>query len=333
MPNRRAISYLMQPKLSIALFLGDGKYCLTAGNDRSVRLWNPSRLDPAYAANPISDPTDVPVSFLPRALPIQMYPVRHNVSALAVDSQSKFLVIGSDKAAHLIDTVTAQTLRQWHGHTAVIQSVDVLSSPTRGVELVATSSYDATVCLWDGRTNNFKPIQTLKDAKDSVSVVKIIQESSTILTASVDGCLRTYDVRKGQVLTDDFHSPITDIAISALGARTAVSCLDGGIRIARNETTATVSEPTVCRRHHKAGRYGLRCCFVSRDWLLATGSEDGRVVFYDTYQATPVAELLGHTAPTCSVDSFGGVVVTASYDGNCIVWANRMDQMGSNDTG
>jgi mitogen-activated protein kinase organizer 1 len=261
-----------------------------------------------------------------------MYPVRHNIAALAIDSQSKFLVIGSDNSAHLIDTVTAQTLRQWHGHTSTIQSVDVLSSPTRGVELVATSSYDASVCLWDGRTNNHKPIQKLKDAKDSVSVVKINQEGSTIDTASVDGCLRTYDVRNGQVLTDDYHSPITDIAISAVGARTAVSCLDGGIRIARNESTATVSQPTVCRSHHKAGRYGLRCCFVARDSLLATGSEDGRVVLYDSYQASPVGELLGHTAPTCSVASFGEVVVTASYDGNCIVWANNIDHMRWNDT-
>jgi mitogen-activated protein kinase organizer 1 len=262
-----------------------------------------------------------------------MYPVRHNVGALAVDSQSKFLVVGSDKAAHLIDTVTAQTIRQWHGHTAVIQSVDVLSSPTRGVELVATSSYDASVCLWDGRTNNHKPIQTLKDAKDSVSVVKINPAGSAILTASVDGCLRIYDVRNGQVVTDDFHSPITDIAISALGSRTAVSCLDGGIRITRNDSTsAIVSLPTICRGRHKAGRYGLRCCYVARDSLLATGSEDGRVVLYDSYQATPIAELLGHTAPTCSVAAFGEVVVTASYDGNCIVWANNIDHMRWNDT-
>lgn len=291
-----------------------------------MRLWNPSRLDPAYTANPVSDPYDVPVSQLPQALPIQMYPIRHAATALAVDALSKNLIIASDKTALQIDAVTAKTIRQWHGHTAAIESVDIISSPNRGVELVATSSYDATVCLWDGRTNVNKPIQTLKGAKDSVSVVKLIYGSS-IVTASIDGCLRTYDVRNGKIVTENVHSPITDIAFSSLGARTAVNCLDGGIRVLRDEGVSAPSQPVICRGHHKAGRFGLQCCFAANDSLIATGSEDGRVVVYDSYHARPVCEFLGHTAPTCSIAARGSVVVSASYDGNCIVWADKVDHM------
>lgn len=259
-----------------------------------------------------------------------MYPLRHVATALAVDALSKFLIIGSDKAALQIDAVTSKTIRQWHGHTAAIQSVDIISSPTRGVELVATASYDATVCLWDGRTNSTKPIQSLKDAKDSVSVVKLIHGSS-IVTASIDGCLRTYDIRNGQIITENVNSPITDVAFSSLGARRALNCLDGGLRVLRDDGVSASSDPLTCRNSHKAGRFGLQCCFAASDALIATGSEDGRVVFYDSYHATPVCEFNGHSAPTCSIASYDSVVVSASYDGNCIVWADKIDHMRWND--
>ena len=32
-------------------FSHDGKYCISAGQDRTVRLFNPTRIDPAYVPN------------------------------------------------------------------------------------------------------------------------------------------------------------------------------------------------------------------------------------------------------------------------------------------
>jgi hypothetical protein len=44
------------------------------------------------------------------------------------------------------------------------------------------------------------PIQVLEDAKDSVTAVQI--KNYEIITGSVDGKLRTYDLRAGQLSTD-----------------------------------------------------------------------------------------------------------------------------------
>jgi mitogen-activated protein kinase organizer 1 len=325
---------------------------LTAGRDRSVRLWNPSRLDPAFPPPPFIElyGQDLPVSSLPRALPIQTYEdgIRHDPTALAVDDDSTRLLVASGKTAVLLDSVTAKVLRQWHGHTAVINSVAITA------DVLATASYDATVCLWDGRSNSHRPIQTLKEAKDSVTAVHILQCS--IRTASVDGCVRTYDIRKGVLQCDDCHSPITSLAHSGSEHERpylAISCLDGAIRVKPDQeghdsysssSTSTLSVPLICRDRHTAGRYGLECCFSADASVIVSGSEDGSAILYDgrcnnqqgrthqTQTAAVLQALVGHTAPTCSVAAHpkpehSDVVITASYDGDCVVWANSRDYM------
>jgi mitogen-activated protein kinase organizer 1 len=213
--------------------------------------------------------------------------------------------------------------------------------------------------LWDGRSNNHRPIQTLKEAKDSVTAVHILQ--FCIRTASVDGCVRTYDIRKGVLQCDDCHSPITGLAHSSKERdRTylAVSCLDGTIRVKPDDESqdgfsssgskpSELVVPLICRDRHTAGRFGLECCFSADASIVVSGSEDGRAVLYDVKSDTPqrisvrkqqqdaavvLQELVGHTAPTCSVAAHpkserNDVMITASYDGDCVVWANSRDYM------
>jgi mitogen-activated protein kinase organizer 1 len=50
------------------------------------------------------------------------------------------------------------------------------------------------------RSQNRIPIQVLEDAKDSVTSVQI--KNYEIITGSVDGKLRTYDLRAGLLSTD-----------------------------------------------------------------------------------------------------------------------------------
>jgi mitogen-activated protein kinase organizer 1 len=78
--------------------------------------------------------------------------------------------------------------------------------------ILASCSYDASVRLWDckftaflgncltARSQNRMPIQVLEDAKDSVTSIQI--KNYEIITGSVDGRLRTYDLRVGKLMTD-----------------------------------------------------------------------------------------------------------------------------------
>ena len=310
------------------------------------------------------DYADVDVSKLPRALPIQTYDdgIRYTPTALQVNSDSSRILIGSDKTAVLIDCVTKKVLRQFHNHTAVINSVSMFMSNNVD-QVYATASYDATVCLWDARSSNtYRPIQVLKDAKDSVTAVDICSLSNendvVIRTASVDGIVRTYDMRRGMLQCDNYGSPIVSMARSTNGSASyfAASCLDGTIRVTnetndwnRNVVTGRAkisTKPIVCRDGHVAGRYALECCFLANGTHLLTGSENGSAVLYNISTdpgkierttehvsngqrfAPKVREYIGHTAPTCAVAAHptkSSVIITASYDGNCIVWAENMN--------
>jgi mitogen-activated protein kinase organizer 1 len=62
-------------------------------------------------------------------------------------------------------------------------------------------SYDASVRIWDCRSNSRDPVQILQDASDSVSSVQF--STYELLAASVDGCVRVYDIRMGRLDQDN----------------------------------------------------------------------------------------------------------------------------------
>lgn len=63
-----------------------------------------------------------------------------------------------------------------------------------------TGSFDATVRLWDCKSQSTKPIQVFEEARDSVSSLHVVGHE--IATGSVDGRLRIYDLRMGMVYVD-----------------------------------------------------------------------------------------------------------------------------------
>ena len=65
---------------------------------------------------------------------------------------------------------------------------------------LCTGSFDATVRLWDCKSQSTKPIQIFEEAKDSISSVQVM--GCEIVTGCVDGRMRLYDVRMGMVFVD-----------------------------------------------------------------------------------------------------------------------------------
>ena len=319
--------------ISAASFTHDGKYIVTGSWDRTVRLSNPLRLDPAHPPPKVSTSPDddVQLEDLPQALPIQVYSdgITHPISAVAVDEQSTTLVAASEKTLVVLDCVTSQCKRRLQGHVGRINAVDV----NKGSEVYLSASYDASVRLWDGRSRSHEPIQILKEAKDSVTCVHSVQSEymTMVRTASVDGIVRTYDMRMGMIQCDDVHSPITGMCATSDQRGLAVNCLDGALRLLD-------LEKGVLLRHyadgHKAGQYGLNCTVSVGDDYIVMGSEDGSVVFYDitTGNGRVCQVLEGQRQPTCSVAmhphvDFASVVVSASFDGTAIVWGHDTSLM------
>lgn len=54
--------------------------------------------------------------------------------------------------------------------------------------------------LWDTKSNSQVPIQVLDEARDSVTSLAV--QGFEIVTGSVDGKVRTYDLRRGLLTVD-----------------------------------------------------------------------------------------------------------------------------------
>ena len=156
---------------------------LTGSSDRSVHLYNPSKAS----------------SSIPKSGLIQTYSAHgHEVLDLAVtDDNSRFSSVGGDKQVFLWDVATARTLKRWSGHFG---RVNCVALGGEGGSVVVSGSYDATVRLWDCKSQSTKPVQVLEEARDSVSSLHVTEHE--IVTGSVDGRMRIYDLRMGMMFVD-----------------------------------------------------------------------------------------------------------------------------------
>ena len=67
--------------------------------------------------------------------------------------------------------------------------------------------YCSALRLFDLRSPR-SPVQTLGDARDSLTAVLTTETNDEIRTTSVDGSLRTYDLRQGELRCDALDIPI-----------------------------------------------------------------------------------------------------------------------------
>ena len=247
--------------------------------------------------------------------------ITHPVSAVSYEEESSQVMAASGKTLVVSDLATSRTKRRLQGHMATIN--DVVSNEN----VILTASYDATVRIWDARSRSPEPIQVLSEATDSVVAVAIdTRNGNAILrSASVDGTVRTYDIRRGILQSDDCGSPVTSMAQTRDGLNLALSCLDGHIRLVDVRTGQLVNTYS---GHHQAGRFRLQCSFSGDDTTIVTGSEDGSVVFYDVVRGRNVQTLRGPTKPTCSIaphpePGCTDRILAASYDGSVLVWEHN----------
>lgn len=327
-----------------------GIYCLTGGYDRTVKLWRPLPREPTESAEGTARTTEfevkegLQVSVVENVEPIQTYtqgyahPISSVLSAEA-NSGVQLLMASSHKTLAITDLTTTRMVRKLHGHT---ERINALACPRNngGVgngDAILSASYDGTVAIWDGRSRDAKPIQCLREATDSVSDVCIIHgngengssSNSLICTASVDGWLRSYDLRKGCLHADNINSPITSICETKDGRCLVVSCLDGIIRTVSLEHGQLISAGG---GFHVAGNYGLGVGVLGNDQAIVTGSEDGSCVLYDPKSFDHLHTLdVSSSKPTCYVSPHPtnpSILAVASHDGTTSVWTGRSASQG-----
>jgi len=292
-PPRQTLQHTLEGHASSVLSVSwtkNGRYLLSASQDKSLRLWNPHS-----------------------GVHVKTYKGPHNSEVCDVaiaEDNSKFVSCGGDKQFFLWDVTTAQVIRKFVGHDRKVNAV--CYGPNE--EVVLSASHDKTVRIWDLKTRSRAPIQVLSDATDSMLCVLVAGDE--IITGSVDGGLRRYDVRKGQCIIDQLLQPIGSISLSNDRQCILVSTLDDSIRLLERET----GNQLALYKGHTNKRFKVQSSLDPTDSYVVSGSEDNRVFFWDLVEGSILGSFKEHDGPVLCTAFCESTMVTAATDGMIKVW-------------
>lgn len=155
------------------------------------------------------------------------------------------------------------------------------------------------------RSQSRAPIQVLEEARDAVQALHI--DATSIIAGSVDGYVRTYDLRKGELRADfvgralpffvfvflsftlHVHTfllppvllyliePVTSVVPSADATTLLVATLDSHVRL----FDATTGKVLNAFTGHAHTSYRCRACFGHEEASVVCGDESGQVWAWD----------------------------------------------------
>ncbi|KAI1615186.1 transcription initiation factor TFIID subunit D4 [Exophiala viscosa] len=265
-----------------------GTYILTGSSDRQIHL---SRSEPSSTTTTTNK---IPISTAIQKYAAHGYPVLD--ISVSQDNQT-FASVGGDRSVFLWDVQRADgTLRRFGsntnaGHTSRINCVAFAGESDN---VLVSGSDDTSVRLWDVKSRDNKPLMVLEEAKDGISDLCVPGNGYEIVSGSVDGRVRSYDVRMGRVTMDVMPGPVTSLDLSRDGRTVLVGCLDGRIRMMdRQDGTCLRGFPAEDEKEgYKNDSLRLKSCFASNESLVLSGSEsDGKVRGWDVLSGKSVGML------------------------------------------
>ncbi|CEJ81253.1 hypothetical protein VHEMI01393 [[Torrubiella] hemipterigena] len=267
------------PVHALAYSSSPGTYILAGSSDRSIRLYNPSPASSSRSHNG----TDVLEGRL-----IQTYSAHgYEVLSIAVSSGNEsFVSSGGDRAVFLWDVSTGVTTRRFggniHGHTGQINCVSFAGA---GDSLIVSGSFDTTARIWDVKSNSVKPIQVLDNARDAIT--SIVVRGPEVITGSVDGRVRSYDIRMGTCTADVIGASVTSLDITKDGNALLVGTLDSKLRLMdrKNGTCLKAYDDPTWRNEELRVQSLLakreKYVIVGDEMTAGLGGREGRVLAWD----------------------------------------------------
>ncbi|KAG8532650.1 uncharacterized protein KY384_002527 [Bacidia gigantensis] len=265
------------------------------------------------------------------------------ISALAWAPDSNTIASGSDdKSIWLWNVSTGKPYpKPLLGHHHYIYC---LAFHPKG-NILVSGSYDEAVILWDVRTR--KALRTLPAHSDPVGGVDFCQDGTLITSCSGDGLIRIWDTATGQCLRTLVHednAPVTSVRFSPNGKFVLAWTLDACVRLWNYVEGRCVKT----YQGHANEKFSIGGAFgtyggemveggrMERKAAVLSGSEDGRVVWWDVVSKEAIGEARGHDGVVLGVDTRGdGCVVTCGIDRTVRVWEKglggtdtRVDRMG-----
>ncbi|XP_034948837.1 WD repeat domain-containing protein 83 [Chelonus insularis] len=248
--------------IRVVRFNTDGAYCITGSSDRRLRLWNPHRnaLLKTYSGHG-----------------------GEVMDASASCDSSQIISCGLDKSVILWDVATGNPVRRFRGHSGGVMTVCFNEESSMAI----SGSRDNSVKCWDIRSKNQEPVQTLNEAKDAISSIKVSDHE--IISASFDCRIRRYDIRAGEVTSDCLGEAITCVSFTRDGQCTLASCADGVIRLLDKDTGELLNE----FKGHTVDDLCLESSVDYNDSKVLSGSADGKLWVWDLTNQKVLAKLSG----------------------------------------
>jgi mitogen-activated protein kinase organizer 1 len=145
-----------------------------------------------------------------------------------------------------------------------------------------------------------------------------------VLAASVDGSVRTFDVRTGELVTDSFGPPSTSVTLSRDAQCTLVGLLDSKVLLLDRSSGELLAQ----YEGHKNMSFKVDCCLTHDDAYVLSGSEDGKVYFWNLVEADVVKSLLvnpsGAPATALAWHPQGKCLLTSSQGGEINIWKTSL---------
>ncbi|MHB1279033.1 MAG: WD40 repeat domain-containing protein, partial [Bacteroidia bacterium] len=169
----------------------DGRYCLTACDDKVVRVYDPK--------------TGILIHSLDDH--------REAVKYAEFSPDGKFLVTAAwDRTALIYDLSNGQILHVLTGHQGNLNTAHFSSDGSK----VITASWDFTAKLFDAKKGTL--LQSFEGHGKTVQDARITWDGKTVVSSCMDGSTRLFDVQSGKLLQTFAHSGVGScIRLSANG--------------------------------------------------------------------------------------------------------------------
>lgn len=197
--------------------------------------------------------------------------------------------------------------------------------------VLLTSGADGTVKLWDLRSRSRDPIQTLGPFGDGATDAQLVDPlgrlgGPSILATSLDGALRSFDVRAGREVVDwprgPSGPPLTSLDVSGDSRLVALASGDSTVLVLSRLEGALLAELVAPGEHAHESLH--QRCAISRDGTVVVGaSETGRVTFWSVESGRVLASAQATERGPCCALALApddGQLVAGGLDGEVRVF-------------